>query len=82
MSKPMTVEDLRRILIECAGLASGVEFTDATLDAELAELGYDSLALLETAARIKQEFGVHIPDEQILTLETPRAVLDTVNGST
>ena len=81
MSKPMTFEDLRRILIECAGLTHGVEFTDSTLDAELAELGYDSLALMETAARIKQEFGVNIPDEQIVTLETPRAVLDAVNAS-
>jgi acyl carrier protein len=82
MTKPMTFEDLRRILIECAGLAHGVEFTDDNLDTELTELGYDSLALLETAARIKQEFGVDISDEQITTLETPRAVLDTVNEST
>ena len=81
MNKPMTLEDLRRILVECAGLTHEAGFTDDILDTELVALGYDSLALLETAARIKQEFEVNIPDEQVVTLKTPRAVLDAVNKS-
>lgn len=78
----MTFEDLRRILIECAGLAYGVDFAEDILDTDFAELGYDSLALMEAAARIKQEFGVDIPDDQIAALKTPRAMLDTVNEAT
>lgn len=81
MSKPITFEDFRRILTECAGLTNGMDFTENVLDTNFVELGYDSLALMEAASRIKQEFGVDIPDEQVVTLETPRAVLDIVNRS-
>jgi act minimal PKS acyl carrier protein len=47
-------------------------------DVAFGDLGYDSLALLEMAARIGQEFGVSIPDDQIVRLHTPRAVLGVV----
>ncbi|HEY9474890.1 MAG TPA: acyl carrier protein [Mycobacteriales bacterium] len=77
----LTVEDLRRILTSCAGesdtVAGGVDILDTDFD----DLGYDSLALMETAARIHQEFGVLIPDEDIVALTTPRALLTLVNSA-
>jgi minimal PKS acyl carrier protein len=76
----LTIEDLLRILAESAGqspdLGSGADVSDHSFD----DLGYDSLALLETAAHIEQEYGVVLPDEQITELKTPRALLDVVNG--
>jgi act minimal PKS acyl carrier protein len=76
----MTLDDLRRILVECAGSEEGVGSPDGDLlDASFEDLGYDSLALMETAARIKQEFGVSIPDDEITEVETPRALLALVN---
>jgi minimal PKS acyl carrier protein len=80
MSK-LTMDDLRRILVECAGENEATALGADALDAELDDLGYDSLALMETAARIRQELGVVIPDDQVAELRTPRQVLDVVNNA-
>jgi minimal PKS acyl carrier protein len=76
----MTIDDLRAILTECAGEDDAVEAADDIADTPFEELGYDSLALIETAARIEQRYGVRIPDGDIMDLPTPRAVLDAVNA--
>jgi act minimal PKS acyl carrier protein len=75
-----TLDDVRRILIACAGDQDEIDLTGDISDIEFDDLGYDSLALLETAARIKQELGVDIPDELISELKTPRQLLVAVNG--
>jgi minimal PKS acyl carrier protein len=77
----MTMNELCAILIECAGADEAAALQGDIADVEFEELGYDSLALMETAARIKQRFGVSIPDEQIAQLTTPAAVLDVVNAA-
>ncbi|WP_228771697.1 acyl carrier protein [Actinokineospora iranica] len=77
----MTTEDLRRVLIECAGEAEQDVLSGDIADVEFDDLGYDSLALMETAARIAQDYGVQIPDERIVELRTPREVLELVNNS-
>ncbi|MDT0306494.1 acyl carrier protein [Streptomyces sp. DSM 44917] len=73
-----TIDDLRRLLVECAGsdatLPPGADIADTPFE----DLGYDSLALMETAARIKQEFGIVIEDEALAEAETPRALLDAL----
>jgi minimal PKS acyl carrier protein len=76
----MTIDDFRRILIDCAGETES-ELNDDLLDMAFDEIGYDSLALMESAARIRREFGVTIPEDVIHDLETPRQVLDFVNGA-
>lgn len=81
MTRTMTFHDLRTILVDCSGLDDGVDLSERHLDTQLDSLGYDSLAVLETAARIKHEFGVDIPDEEVAELHTPRQILDRVNGS-
>lgn len=73
-----TVDDLLHILKECAGESlSG----DAAVlaDVTFEELGYDSLALLETAARIEHDLGVALPDEDVTELKTPGAMVALVN---
>ncbi len=80
MSK-MTIDDLRRILISCAGESEGDRLSGDILDEEFELLGYDSLALMETVAAVGSEFGVRIEDEQIADLRTPRDVLDLVNDA-
>lgn len=77
----MTMDELRDILIECAGEDEAHALNGDIADIEFDALGYDSLALMETAARIKQRFGVSIPDDQIAELTTPLAVLDAVNAA-
>lgn len=73
----VTMADLRRILVDCAG--EGEPAGDIS-DIAFTELGYDSLALIETAARLKQEFGVTITDDQVTELATPAALLAAVNA--
>jgi minimal PKS acyl carrier protein len=75
----MTIDDLRTILVACAGESDGVLDGDIR-NVDFDELGYDSLALMETAARIRSDFGVTIPDERIADLRTPGEILDLVNG--
>lgn len=72
-----TMDDLRRILREGAG-------EEADLDGDIdgvtfQDLGYDSLALLETGVRIGREFGLELEDDQLIDAETPRRLVDTVN---
>ncbi|MGH3991132.1 MAG: acyl carrier protein [Pseudonocardiaceae bacterium] len=80
MSK-VTIDDVRRILIDCAGDIGTPELHGDISALEFDDLGYDSLALLETSARIEQEFGVQIPEEQITEVKTPQELLDLVNTS-
>lgn len=77
----MTIDDLRCVLVSCAGESDNTPFGENILDWDFDDLGYDSLAWMETAARIEQEYGVHIPDERITDLRTPRQVLEFVNSA-
>ncbi|MDT9680672.1 acyl carrier protein [Streptomyces sp. TRM76323] len=76
----ITVDDVRRILVACAGDMEGVgpdtDITHLTFE----DLGYDSLALMESAAQIKQEFGVVVPDDEITKVTTPQELANLVNG--
>ncbi|MPQ97200.1 actinorhodin polyketide synthase [Modestobacter sp. I12A-02628] len=76
----MTIDDLNRILVACAGEADSGPLTEQRVDTTFEDLGYDSLARMETASRIADEFGLSIPDDQVMELRTPRDVLDLVNS--
>ncbi|WP_406460051.1 acyl carrier protein [Streptomyces sp. NBC_01622] len=73
------MDDLRRILVACAGEDDGIDLSGDILDTAFGDLGYDSLALMETAARIERDYGVALADDVIADAETPRDLLDLVN---
>ena len=77
----MTLEELRAILVECAGEDEEIDVSGDIAQTDFADLGYDSLALLEMASRIERTRGVRIADDLVPELRTPRAVLDLVNGT-
>lgn len=77
----ISIDDLRRLLIECAGADAGVELDGDIGDRTFEELGYDSLALMETAARIQQEYGIDLPDDDVVTAQTPAALLELANSA-
>ncbi|MFF3752534.1 acyl carrier protein [Streptomyces sp. NPDC002018] len=82
MSKQeFTIEDLKRILLEGAGADEGVDLNGDILDTDLEELGYESLALLETGGRIEREYGITLDDDVITDNRTPRALIAAVNAS-
>lgn len=78
--REVTIEDLKRILRESAGADENVDLDGEILDTDFDVLGYDSLALLETAARITREYGVTLDDEAATSARTPRRFLKVVNG--
>lgn len=77
----LTFGDLAPILIQCAGQDETVSLDGDVLDTSFADLGYDSLALLETAAAIERRFGARLRDEDVADVATPRDFLDLVNGA-
>lgn len=75
-----TLEDLKRILREGAGADEDVDLDGDILDADFDDLGYDSLALLETASRISREYAVALDDDVVIAARTPRDLLKVVNN--
>ncbi|MDT0266136.1 phosphopantetheine-binding protein [Streptomyces sp. DSM 44915] len=80
-TETFTLDDVRRILREGAGSDESVDLDGDILDQGLAALGYDSLALMETASLIEREYQVAL-GEEVLDIEvvTPRVLIDAVNA--
>ncbi|GAB2786435.1 acyl carrier protein [Streptomyces daliensis] len=77
-TKEFTLDDLRRILREGAG--ETVDLDGDILDTGFEELGYESLALLETGGRIEREYGITLDDAALTDAVTPRALIEVVNA--
>jgi act minimal PKS acyl carrier protein len=80
MADEITFDDLKRVLKQGAGTEEGVDLSAGVMDTDFEELGYDSLALLETAARLEREFGVQFDDEAATDAKTPREFLSVANA--
>lgn len=78
--RELTLEDLRRLMRKSAGEDETVDLDGEILDRPFESLNYDSLALLELSVQLYQEYDITVDDDDLLALETPRAVLDHVNG--
>ncbi|HEX2312900.1 MAG TPA: acyl carrier protein [Thermomonospora sp.] len=76
--RTITLDDLRRVLREGAGLEEEVDLDGDILDTEFGDLGYDSIALLETASRLGQEYRIDV--DAAVEARTPRELLDLVNA--
>lgn len=72
--------DLKRILLDCAGEEPEEASETAALDATFGDLGYDSIVLMETLARIAREYRVTIEDDAVTGDTTPRLLIDLVNA--
>lgn len=75
-----TVADLVTTMRAAAGEDDSVDLDGDILDLEFEELGYDSLALMETAGVVERDFGVDLPEEDMAEVTTPRAFVDFVNA--
>ncbi|ROQ66591.1 act minimal PKS acyl carrier protein [Streptomyces sp. 840.1] len=78
-AEQFTLADLKQILLEAAGAAEDVDFDGDVLDTHFDALGYESLALLETAGRIERAYDIALGDDVLTKAETPRALIDVVN---
>lgn len=74
--------DLERIICQVAGENGELDLAGRNLDSEFAELGYDSVALLEVGSQIEHELGIRLDEEKLGSATTPRALLTVVNDAT
>ncbi|MET7515737.1 acyl carrier protein [Streptomyces sp. NPDC005480] len=75
----LELSDLKTLLRECAGEEEGVDLDGDVIDVTFMELGYDSLALLQTTGRIEREYGISLDEDGLDEAETPRALLALVD---
>jgi act minimal PKS acyl carrier protein len=73
------MDDLRRIMSDCAGVDDGVDLARDIGGVMFGDLGYDSLALLEMCGRVEREFGVRIPDDGVRAMATPGDAVVYIN---
>ncbi|MEJ3750550.1 acyl carrier protein [Actinomycetes bacterium KLBMP 9797] len=78
--REFTQADLTRIMRDTVGVDDSVDLDADILDTAFTDLGYDSLAVLEVANTIVKEYGVSISDSAVGDMETPRHLVDHVNG--
>jgi act minimal PKS acyl carrier protein len=80
VTKPFTIDDLKRFLRESAGEDEALDLDGEVLDQTFEELGYDSLALMETTSRIERALVVVLPEDAVSVVDTPRQYVGFVNG--
>lgn len=80
MSAPeLTVDELKELLSTAAGVPEGIDLGGDILDTSFEQLGYDSLALLETGSRIERMYSVQLADTLVTDAVTPRLLISAVN---
>jgi len=81
MAQPssFTLDDLREVMRACAGVDESVDLDGDIGDVTFEDLGYDSLAVLEMAAKVQNQLGIVISDDAAEQLLTPHSVIDYVN---
>ena len=78
--RQMTLHDLQDIMRECAGEDESAQSLEQAPDEDFIDLGYDSLALLETQARVKREYGVEFSEDDLADITTPREFVEFFNS--
>lgn len=74
-----TIDQLVQTLRECAGEDEPESLSVAILDVPFDDLGYDSLAVLNTVRQIEADYAIEIGDDILGVTPTPRALLAAVN---
>ncbi len=77
--KKLTMEEFVEILRASAGEDEDVDLGGDIGGITFAELGYDSLALLETAGRVQRAYGIELDDETLGRADTPQRFVAAVN---
>lgn len=78
----MTRGELIKIFQRMASEVAEKDFSHVTEDAAIADLGIDSLGMLELVAAMERELGISVPDEQLVGIQTVRQLLELVERRT
>lgn len=79
--KQMALQDLTSIMREAAGEDDSAALDGDILDTPFSDLGYDSIAILETAGQIQVTYEVVLDDDSVFGAETPRELIALVNAN-
>ncbi|GAA2248294.1 actinorhodin polyketide synthase acyl carrier protein [Streptomyces ruber] len=74
----LSLTELREIMRQSTGEDEAHDPADAGA-MTFEDLGYDSLAVLETVNRIERTYGVKLPEEELSEIRTPDGLLVFVN---
>jgi act minimal PKS acyl carrier protein len=77
----MTVPALMEILDRAGGGAESLDLSTDVSEVDLEELGYESLAILETAGVIEREYGVTLDEAALFDARTPQGLVAVVNDA-
>ncbi|MFI6896649.1 acyl carrier protein [Streptomyces sp. NPDC050256] len=77
----MTLDELKGFLLRAVGEDDSVDLAGDILDQGLTDLGFDSLAVIDTTSKVEQHYGVKLPEEVASGVTTPRELLDAVNNA-
>lgn len=75
----LTLTELRGIMRGCVGVDETVDLDQDISQTAFTDLGYDSLAVLEMASQVENDYGVFIPDDVAGELDCPASLLRFVN---
>ncbi|MEU9713193.1 acyl carrier protein [Streptomyces sp. NPDC007027] len=76
----ITIDDLQTMMFRCAGEAEDTLSLVEAPDSSFEELGYDSLALLETYSELERDFGIELCEDDLGDILTARQLVDVVNS--
>jgi minimal PKS acyl carrier protein len=76
----ITLRELETMMREFSWEDDSAQPFEQVPDQSFEDLGYDSLALLETHSRIKRDYGVEIGEDDLDEVTTPRRLVDLVNA--
>ncbi len=72
----LTIDNLRQIFKTVAGADETVNLDGDILDVEFAELGYDSIAVLEAVGQIQRDYGIVLDEDALAEATTFRGLLE------
>ncbi|WP_208298550.1 acyl carrier protein [Streptomyces liangshanensis] len=75
----LTIDELKEFLLRTLGEDETVDLSGDILDTGLAELGFDSLAVIATTSSLEQHFRIKVPEEAYSDIKTPGDFLTVFN---
>lgn len=76
MKRPDLIQMFRTLASEIAEQ----DFSHIQESDQIADLGIDSLAMLELVGTMERELSIQVPDEQLVGLQTVSQLLELVEG--
>jgi aromatase len=71
----LTLDALRALMRQGGGVADAVDLDGDILHTSFADLGYDSLAVLQIGSLIEHRYGVEVPDSALGDIRTPHEMI-------